>query len=369
MKILITTGLYPPEIGGPATYSKMLEDNLPDRGFNVGVLPFSRVRKYPKLIKHIVYAFLIIKLGRKVNLIYTLDTVSVGFPTMLACKILRKKYMLRVPGDYAWEQGVLRFGVKESLDTFSKKKVGYGFFVWFFKKVQIMVAKNAFKIVTPSNYLKKIVSNWGGDISKVFVVNNIFEYKFSGEESVDFKEKLNLNEGDLILSSVARLVPWKGFDTLIDVILELDDNVKLFIAGDGPDFKKLENKINSKGLSDRVFLLGRLNRVELFTLLNSSDLFVLNTFYEGFSHQLLEVMNIGTPVVSTDVGGNPEVIENFVEGLLVEYNNKEEIKNAILRILGDEKFAKQISQKAREKAGQFTKAKALDKLEDVLNSI
>jgi len=87
-KILIATGLYPPEEGGPAAYAKILYDKLPEYGISVDVVPFRRVRFLPKIIRHLVYFFIILWRGLFADVIYALDPVSVGFPSFLAAKIL-----------------------------------------------------------------------------------------------------------------------------------------------------------------------------------------------------------------------------------------------------------------------------------------
>ena len=104
LKILICTGIYPPDIGGPATYSKLLFEELPKMGIETRVLSFGEVRHLPKILRHFVYFIKVLKMGRRADIIYAQDPVSVGLPAMLAAKILRKKFILKVVGDYAWEQ-------------------------------------------------------------------------------------------------------------------------------------------------------------------------------------------------------------------------------------------------------------------------
>ena len=93
-KILIATGLYPPEVGGPATYSKLLFDTLPKHGFEVTVVSFGEVRRLPKGIRHVFYFFKIIKKGRYTDCIFAQDPVSVGLPAFLAARLLRKRFLL-----------------------------------------------------------------------------------------------------------------------------------------------------------------------------------------------------------------------------------------------------------------------------------
>src|SRR3989344_4474464 len=134
MKIVIATPLYPPDIGGPATYSKLLFDELPKRGVDVTVLSFGEVRALPKIIRHFFYFLKLLKRGRGVDIIFAQDTVSVGFPSLWASKILGKRFFVRVPGDYAWEQATQRYGVTDSVDEFQNKR--YGWRVEFLRKIQ-----------------------------------------------------------------------------------------------------------------------------------------------------------------------------------------------------------------------------------------
>lgn len=96
MKILITTGIYPPEIGGPATYTKLLEENFRKIGIDVGVLPFRVVRFLPKVIRHLVFVIHVLLKSVNTNIIYAQDPVSVGLPSLIASKIMRKKFIIRV---------------------------------------------------------------------------------------------------------------------------------------------------------------------------------------------------------------------------------------------------------------------------------
>src|SRR3990167_4165522 len=103
MKILIATPLYPPEPGGPATYSKLLEDGLPKLGIDVVLVKFGDIRGLAKVFRHIAYFARVRKAAHDVDLIYALDPVSVGLPSLLAAWVARKPFMVKVVGDYAWE--------------------------------------------------------------------------------------------------------------------------------------------------------------------------------------------------------------------------------------------------------------------------
>ncbi len=368
LKILIATGIFPPDIGGPATYSKLLLEELPARGFTPVVYSFGSVRHYPKIIRHFVYFFGVCRRALKTDLIYAQDPVSVGLPVMFASRLMAKPYLLKIVGDYAWEQGSQRFGVTDFLDEFSKQLIGYRWPVRGLKKIQTIVAKNAREIIVPSKYLKKIVGNWGVNTGKISVIYNAFEGKIKEDFNRQiFREKNNWS-GQVVIS-VGRLVPWKGFAELISWWEEVKNEfpqAKLLIVGDGPDRKRLEALIAELNLSSVVKLTGRLSQADLFDYLRGADIFALNTSYEGFSHQLLEVMALGTPIITTKVGGNPELIQDGWNGILVPFSDKEAWLRALRKLLANDIEREALSSAGLATVERFTRDIMLDQLSIIL---
>ncbi|MEX0918557.1 MAG: glycosyltransferase family 4 protein [Candidatus Paceibacterota bacterium] len=356
-RILIATPLYPPDIGGPATYTALLERELPKWGFTVSVVNFGAVRHWPKGIRHLVYGWRVFRAARRADIVYAQDPVSVGLPAMLAAKLSRRKFILRLPGDYAWEQGIQRFGVTDQLTDFAGKKSGYDWRVKIMKRVETIVAAEAKQIVVPSRYLKNIVVAWGIPAGKIKVIYNCFDLPMP--TSTDNQPNLTENEGKIgpTILSAGRLVPWKGFSALIEIMPTLLDKYpqgQLYIYGEGPERTKLEERIKNLKLSDNVFLPGQLSQAELLAEISRADIFVLNTAYEGFSHLLLEAMVLGRPVIATAVGGNLELIKNGQTGLLIPYNDKEALKNAIINLTDNRSLAKQLAMAGRETGRQFS---------------
>ncbi|OHA82036.1 MAG: hypothetical protein A2675_00195 [Candidatus Yonathbacteria bacterium RIFCSPHIGHO2_01_FULL_51_10] len=355
MRILIATGIYPPDIGGPATYSKILYEELPKKGFDVQVLSFGAVRHLPKVIRHIVYSWKVYKQGGDADVIFAQDPVSVGLPAMLAARLLGKRFMVKIVGDYAWEQGTQRFGVKDSLDDFSRGYNAYPFFVRVLKRIEYLVARRTERVIVPSEYLAGIVSNWGIDRKKITVVYNAYEHQEMKESCEELRKELRL-EGKVILTA-SRLVPWKGFGTLIELfpsVLKEVPDATLYIVGSGPEEDSLKKLIREHNLEAKVILLGQLPRAILLRYLKAADLFVLNTFYEGFSHHILEAMNVGTPVLTTRVGGNPELVTDEKEGFLVAYNDRGALTESIVGVLSGKLATESLIARAHEKASQFT---------------
>jgi glycosyltransferase involved in cell wall biosynthesis len=363
VKLLIATGIYPPDIGGPATYSKLLFDELPKKGIDVEVINFGKFIHFSKGIRHFRYFFEIMKRAFHADIIFAQDPVSVGLPTYFACLFSRKPFLLKIVGDYAWEQGKQRFGITDSLDVFSLKdntNSDYVWFIRFLKKVESFVASRAAIIIVPSNYLKNIVSNWGIDPAKIRVVYNSFEAPTMSITKEQARKNLDL-QGHVIFSA-GRLVSWKGFISLIDIMPNLMikyPSLTLIIAGEGPERKKIEQKIVQLKMEERVILIGKLPQTTILQYLKASDVFVLNTGYEGFSHFILEAMAMGAPLITTSVGGNVEIVSDHVNGLLVGYDNTIEIQNAIETLLSDRKLARRLALTAQKNAGEFTKERML----------
>lgn len=378
IRILITTGLYPPEVGGPATYTALLEKELPKRGFIVSVLPFRKVRWLPPILRHAAYFTVCLIGALKNDLIYAQDPVSVGLPSLLATKLAGRKFWIRVAGDYAWEQSTQRFGVKDGIDTFQNKK--YDWRTELLRKIQNWVVGKADTIITPSKYFQKLVSGWIRNPEKVKVIYNGIELNQDADMRIKC-ESANCGYDKSFASSAynphhrhynktilsaGRLVPWKGFDVLVDIMKELPE-WKLIIVGDGPNRENLESRIQKLGLGNRVKLTGAVSRGELLDLLNEASIFVLNTSFESFSFQVVEAMDAGVPVITTKIGNLEEVIKTEKEGILVEPNNKEEILAAIEKVSKNQKFREMIVKNAHQKAREFSIDKTVDNLVKLLN--
>ncbi len=355
MKVLIATGLYAPEIGGPATHTEILEREMPALGVEVAVLPFSRVRRYPKVIRHVLYLFLLLFRSRGAHLIYALDPVSVGLPAFFASKLSGKPFVLRVAGDYAWEQAVGRYGAKVFLDQFNAHLRRQPLPVQFLSSTERFVARQAVRVVVPSEYLKRIVLGWGVTEEKIQVVYNAYMPPIIEASSREIARARFGLQGTVV-ASVGRFVSWKGFRALIDAIAEIHTDhphITCIIVGEGPDHAALTAHVKERKVGDCVRFLPAMPQADLNALLSGVDVFVLNTAYEGFSHQLLEVMALGVPIITTPVGGNGELIEHGKTGLFVTHDDVPALAEAIVRLAEHPTIAAPLAAAAKERAFSF----------------
>jgi glycosyltransferase involved in cell wall biosynthesis len=336
MKIVIATGIYPPDIGGPATYSQTIAREFGKRNIETKIICYSDkkgddvvriLRKYPLLIRYFLYFWNLLKLARGADVIYAQGSLSAGLPTMWVSKILRKKFVVKIVGDYAWEQGVNQFKVKDLIEEFQNKK--YNSKIERIRKIQKKVVRSAYKVIVPSEFLKKIVKGWGIDEKRIEVIYN----SFSKPEKI---KSVKL-DGEVIISA-GRSEPWKGMDTLREIMPDL--------LKENPKFK--------------LIIATKLPHNELMGHFKASTMFVLNSGYEGLSHLVLEAMACELPVVVSNIGGNPEVVKDGYNGLLIEYNNKKQLKEAILKLWKDKDLQKKFIENGKRTLEKF-------RLEDMIN--
>lgn len=150
-------------------------------------------------------------------------------------------------------------------------------------------------------------------------------------------------------------------------LLELNQFFRLVIIGDGPDKKNLEAMIKNLGLDKKVYLLGKKPQNELPLYLAAADVFVLNSGYEGFSHQILESMALGVPVIASAVMGNRELIHQGQNGFMVKYNDEFNLIEAIKTLHQDDAMKNQFIAEGKKTAEFFSVDKMIGETEKIFN--
>ena len=358
MKLLVA-GIYPPDVGGPATYAVLLEQELPKRGIEVAIAPFGDVRHLPSLIRHVAYFWKLLSGLKVADALFVQDTVSCGLPALCASWLAQKPMVLRIGGDYAWEQGTQRIGVTDSIEDFQKKR--YGFRVEMLRTIQTFVVRHARVVIAPSRYLGGIIEGWMHPLQTPLVVYNGIEFPLIARTLV------NRPKG-ILIASAGRLVPWKGFDELIEVVSAHKDWT-LAIMGDGPEKGRLLQLAHERHCEERIILTGNLPREDMLGWIEAADVFVLNSSYEGLSHLLVEVQSLGIPAIATSIGGNKEVVTDGESGLLVPPHAPAELSKKIELLLGDPALARRLAERGRIRARDFTIDTTMDCLAGILKGL
>jgi glycosyltransferase involved in cell wall biosynthesis len=340
MRILITSDIFPPHVGGPATYVPRIAAELARRSHQVVVVTYSIVQShaadtsYPFSLVRVMAAeprwrrlprtlSAILTHGRHADLIYANGLVT---ESVLANYALRKPIVAKVVGDLAWERSRDKGWIHDDIERFQTRRYS--------PKVELMRWRRNFSyarmgsIIVPSGYLKKMVLQyWGLPADRVQVVYNSFEPSASDSVPVD----LPLNTKYRLIT-VCRLTTWKGVDGLIEAVAGMPE-VGLVIVGDGPEWDGLHRLAQRLGLAGRVHFAGRVPQEQVYAYLRACDVFVLNSTYEGLPHVVLEALAAGLPVVATCVGGVPEALADGINGRLVPVGNQAALQAAVVEML------------------------------------
>ena len=180
---------------------------------------------------------------------------------------------------------------------------------------------------------------------------------FSSTQISNFKFQIS----NFIIGSIGRLCYAKNYEFLINIfpqILKIDNRAICIIMGQGENEKKYKKLIARLNLSDKIFLLGEIPKA--YQYLKAFDLFVLPSRYEGLSITLIEALMAGVPILTTRVGGNPELLNNSLHQLY-ELNNKKDFLDKLKRIIDNENLQQQLGEDNKRLANRFNLDKTVEK--------
>ena len=343
MRILVTVGIFPPDIGGPATFvpkiAKYFQDEL---NYEIEILTLSdnknsninddfsvkRIdRNLPIIYRWLKTIFTIYKLGKNKDLIFV---NGLGTETTIANIFLKKKIIRKIVGDPVWERAYSKAKISESFDEFQVKN--YGFSISLQKKVRSFSIKKSDIVVTPSKHLKNFILNLGFK-NKIEIINNGV---FIPEENTNIFTNDQIN-----ITIVSRLVSHKNIEKIIKAISDLNSPlINLNIIGDGPELNQLQKISLESNNKDNIIFHGKLNRDEIDHIFLNSDIYIQASNYEGLPHSLLEAMSYGIPVLCTPVGECKEILGNEDRGYILDLPvSKNNIKSKISQIIGEKDIA------------------------------
>lgn len=374
--ILIASGTFHPESGGPPTYLLTLGRELTRRGHVVRVVTYGDVpsdRRYPFPVHRIprglsvpsrlaLFAREVWHHGQRADLLFVNDY---GLPATLANLALRKPLVMKIVGDFAWEYAV-RHGLippDEPFEQFQRSR--YGPKVEALRLMQRTYVRAADRVIVPSSFVRWYVEGWGADPTRVRVVHNAVEDLTAGlgQDRAAVRAGLGIGPDERVVLAVVRLTRWKGVDTVIAALDGLlqdgQAGARLVVVGDGPDRERLESL--ASGLpSGAVRFAGELPRDQVGHWLYAADALALCSGYEGLSHVLLEAMAAGLPVLVSDVGGNRALVRDGYDGLIVPYGDVQATQRGLTALLTDGDLARTIRENARRGASERTIDRMVD---------
>ena len=352
MRVLVTVGIFPPDIGGPATFvpkiAKYFQDEL---NYEIEILTLSdnknsninddfsvkRIdRNLPIIYRWLKTIFTIYKLGKNKDLIFV---NGLGTEATIANIFLKKKIIRKIVGDPVWERAYSKAKISESFDEFQVKN--YGFSISLQKKVRSFSIKKSDIVVTPSQHLKNFILNLGFK-NKIEIINNGV---FIPEENTNIFTNDQIN-----ITIVSRLVSHKNIEKIIRAISDLNSPlINLNIIGDGPELNQLQKISLESNNKDNIIFHGKLNRDEINHIFLKSDIYIQASNYEGLPHSLLEAMSYGIPVLCTPVGECKEILGNEDRGYILDLPvSKNNIKSKISEIIGEKNIANKKGERGKD---------------------
>ena len=352
MRVLVTVGIFPPDIGGPATFvpkiAKYFQDEL---NYEIEILTLSdnknsninddfsvkRIdRNLPIIYRWLKTIFTIYKLGKNKDLIFV---NGLGTETTIANIFLKKKIIRKIVGDPVWERAYSKAKISESFDEFQVKN--YGFSISLQKKVRSFSIKKSDIVVTPSQHLKNFILNLGFK-NKIEIINNGV---FIPEENTNIFTNDQIN-----ITIVSRLVSHKNIKKIIRAISDLNDPlIYLNIIGDGPELNQLQKISLESNNKDNIIFHGKLNRDDINHIFLKSDIYIQASNYEGLPHSLLEAMSYGIPVLCTPVGECKEILGNEDRGYILDLPvSKNNIKSKINEIISEKNIANKKGERGKD---------------------
>jgi len=319
MDILITVGIFPPDIGGPASFVPNISKYLISKGHNVKIICLSdkehliykdeinviRInRNLPIIFRWLKTIVKIYNISKKSDLIFV---NGLGTESTIANVFLRKKVIRKIVGDPVWERNYNKKLTNESFDDFQKNK--HGLFISLQKFIRNWSINKANLIITPSEHLKTFIEKIGFD-NKLFVINN--------GVIIEQPNKIIFENSILQLLVVSRLVSQKNIDLIIKAVKVMkNEDVILNIVGDGSEINNLKHLVKKYELDQKVNFIGKIESPKLNEYLKDADIFIQASNYEGLPHSILEAINYEIPILSTDVGGCSVLLNKGERGYII----------------------------------------------------
>ena len=182
----------------------------------------------------------------------------------------------------------------------------------------------------------------------VLIHNGLDPYKLDLLERDEARSQLGLPHSKKIIGTIANFYPTKGLEYLIESATKINrEDVVWCVIGDGTERHALNKLIEENGLTEKVLLVGRKEQASRY--LNAFDVFLLPSVKEGFPWVILEAMGAKLPIIATNVGAIPEIIENGVNGYIIDPRNSNQISEHVTMFLDNESRANEMGIQAHQR--------------------
>jgi glycosyltransferase involved in cell wall biosynthesis len=370
VNVLIVSGIWPPDVGGPASHAPEFAERLRARGHAVEVVitadaepageayPVRWVsRGRPRGVRHVLSAAAIAGAARRADVVYATGMLV---RSALGSTLVRTPLVMKLTSDPTYERA-LRYGLSgEDLEAFQNAQ---GARVRTLRRARDVAVGRAAHLVVPSDALRQMALGWGIPGDRITLVPN----PVSAPTELASREELRSKHGldGRTLAFAGRLAPQKAMDVALDA-LDRSPGVTLVIAGDGPEESPLREHAARLGLGARARFLGAQPRSVVFELLRAADAALLTSNWENFPHMVVEALAVGTPVLATAVGGVGEIVRDGENGLLVTAGDVDAVAGAIDRYFSDATLRERLRAAAGSSVEVYAPDRIYERLEQIL---
>jgi glycosyltransferase involved in cell wall biosynthesis len=367
VKVLVVSGIWPPDVGGPATHAPDVARFLASRGHEVEVVTTADstpapeafpvrwvARSLPVGLRHVRGAALVRSRARRADVVYTTGMFGRSSTGALAA---RRPYVVKLTADPAFERSRRRGLVEGDVDEFQAGGGGAAGFA--LRRARDFELRHAAYVYCPSAYLRKLVLSWGIPPERVSVLPNPVPV-----ELPDGGEPRNGHT----LAFAGRLTAQKSLGRALEAVAGVD-GVRLLIAGEGPDRGPLEERARELGIADRVEFLGAQPRARVVELFRAADATILSSSWENFPHTVVEALAVGTPVLAMEAGGVGEVVRDGENGLLVPAGDTAALADAVRRYFADDALRERLRSSAASSVAAYAPERVFGELEATLRRV
>jgi glycosyltransferase involved in cell wall biosynthesis len=357
VKVVVVSGIWPPDVGGPASHAPELADYLHGRGHEVRVVttadspPASRPypvdwtpRRYPPGIRHFLGAGLVHRAASGADVVYATGMLG---RSALGSWIAGVPLVQRLAGDPAYERALRRGLTSAPLDRFQQET---GAQISVLRRTRDRALRSASRIVVPSQAFAEIVAGWGFQPEVV-------------PHAVAAPRLPDVSPDGRTLVFAGRLVPQKALSVAFEAVRR-NEHITLLVAGDGPERAKIE-----AGAPANVRFLGAQPRERVFELMHAADATLLSSDWESFGLVVAESLAAGTPVLAASAGGVGEVLEDGRNGLLVPAGDVDGLAAAIERFFADDALRARLREAAAESVRRLDPSQVYPRYEAILEEV
>jgi glycosyltransferase involved in cell wall biosynthesis len=374
VRILVVSGIWPPDVGGPASHAPDVARFLAGRGHQVDVVTTAssapapedfRVhwvsRRLPAGLRHVRGAALIRSRARRADVVYTTGLFGRSAAGSLSA---RRPYVVKLTADPAFERTRRRGLVAGDVDEFQQG--GGGPVGLVLRSARNFELRRAAYIYCPSAYLRQLVLAWGIPPERVSVLPNPAPSLPDLPARDELRRAFGLNGATLAFAG--RLTAQKSLGRALDAVAAAD-GVRLVIAGEGPDREPLERRAGELGVAERVTFLGAQPRRRIVELFRAADAAILSSSWENFPHTVVEALSVGTPVLAMEAGGVGEIVRDGVNGLLVPAGDGDALAAAVRRYFADDALRERLRAAAASSVAAYAPERVFGELESMLSRV